>query len=58
MGTTNRILSTLMMFGMWRTGRSLSRVFRVLVMQLEALNPIFAGGNRLQSPIQRQRTLQ
>jgi hypothetical protein len=23
-----------------------------LVMQLEALNPIFAGGNRLQTPIQ------
>src|SRR5579863_9508261 len=49
MGTTSKIRSTLIMFGIWRTD---------LAMQLKALDPIFAGGDRLQPPIQRQRALQ
>jgi hypothetical protein len=54
MGTTNRILITVMMFGIWRMNRSHGEYSGTLLsMQLEALNPILAGGNRLQAPVRR-----
>ena len=53
MGTTSRILIELMTFGMWRADQDTR-----LTTQLEALNPILAGGDRLQTPVQRERALQ
>src|SRR3984957_2016836 len=53
MGATNRILIALMRFGMWRADQGTRSTT-----DLKAQNPTFAGGERLQTPVQRKRALQ
>src|SRR5258708_19116491 len=53
MGATSRILIALMMFGIWRGDQNTR-----LASQLEAQNSIVAGGDRLQTSVQRKRALQ
>ena len=53
MGATSRILIALMTFGIWRRDQDTR-----LASQLKAQNPIVAGGDRLQTSVQRKRALQ
>src|ERR1700722_10153476 len=53
MGATSRILIELMTFGIWRRDRDTRSTTK-----RKALNPIVAGGDRLQPSAQRQRALQ
>src|SRR6202051_3554083 len=53
MGATSRILIALMTFGIWRGDQDTR-----LAAQLKAQNPIVAGGDRLQTSVQRKRALQ
>src|ERR1700733_4246123 len=53
MGATSRILIELMTFGMWRADQNTR-----LTAQLKPQSPTFAGAERLQTSVQRQRALQ
>src|SRR5260370_41164199 len=53
MGATSRILIALMTFGIWRGDQNTG-----LASQLKAQNSIAAGGERLQTSVQRKRALQ
>jgi len=53
MGATSRILIALMRFGMWRADQGTRSTT-----DLKAQNPTFAGGERLQTPVQSKRALQ
>src|ERR1700676_3500588 len=52
-GATSRILIALMMFGIWRGDQDTRPT-----PQLDAQNPIVAGGDRRRTPVQGERALQ